>query len=347
MGQYSSSQIGSSTNWLLKFTYNAGLYNIQYKTLQYSFASASETNFYFDPTVKVYDSTIGAPVADLIKILKINSHPGNSTPLGTDIIWDIYDVITANDGYVSRNEILVSFPQTQMTGTPDNPDLYTTVANTATSRSSLYFQYKHNSPNRNRVDPTPVNLIDLYVLTADYTTSYMNWIQDLTGTLVEPVAPTSSSLEIAYSKLDNFKTVSDSLIYNPAKFKPLFGSKADPSLRARFQVVINPAVSITPNEVKSQVIAAINAYFNIANWDFGDTFYFSELAAYLHTSLVPTIASVLIVPADDNLVFGNYFQINAEPWEIITSAATVNDVDIISAVTAAQLNLGNTIVGTY
>lgn len=341
------SQIGSSTNWLLKFTYNAGLYNIQYKTLQYSFASVSETNFYFDPSVKVYDSTIGAPVTDLIKILKINSQPGNNTPIGTDIIWDIYNVITANDGYVSRNEILVSFPQTQMTGVPDNPDLYTIVANTATSRSSLYFQYKHNSPNRNRVDPTPVNLIDLYVLTADYTTSYTNWIRDLTGTLVEPTAPTSSSLEIAYSKLDNFKTVSDSLIYNPAKFKPLFGAKADPSLRARFQVVINPAVSITPNEVKSQVIAAINAYFDIANWDFGDTFYFSELAAYLHTTLVPTIASVLIVPADDNLVFGNYFQINAEPWEIITSAATVNDVDIISAVTAAQLNLGNTIVGTY
>ena len=341
------SQIGSSTNWLLKFTYNAGLYNIQYKTLQYSFASASETSFYFDPSVKVYDSTIGAPVADLIKILKINSQPDNNTPIGTDIIWDIYNVITANDGYVSRNEILVSFPQTQMTGVPDNPDLYTIVANTAPSRSSLYFQYKHNSPNRNRVDPTPVNLIDLYVLTADYTTSYTNWIQDLTGALVEPTAPTSSSLEIAYSKLDNFKTVSDSLIYNPAKFKPLFGAKADPSLRARFQVVINPAVSITPNEVKSRVIAAINAYFDIANWDFGDTFYFSELAAYLHTTLVPTIASVLIVPADDNLVFGNYFQINAEPWEIITSAATVNDVDIISAVTAAQLNLGNTIVGTY
>ena len=137
------------------------------------------------------------------------------------------------------------------------------------------------------------------------------------------------------------------MIYNPAKFKPLFGAKADPSLQARFQVVKNPAVSITDNEVKSQVIAAINNFFSIANWDFGDTFYFSELAAYLHTVLVPNIASILIVPADDTLVFGNYFQINAEPWEIITSAATVNDIDIISAVTAAQLNLGNTLIGTY
>jgi hypothetical protein len=341
------SSIGSSTDWLLKFTYSAGLYNIQYQQLTYSFASAGETNFYFDPTVKVYDSVIGAPITDTVKILQINPQPNTSTPLGSDITWNIYNVITNTDGYVTPNEVLVKFPQTQLTGVPDNPDLYTTVANVASSRGSLYFQYKHNAPGNNRIDPTPVNLIDLYILNADYTTSYMAWLQDLTGTISEPALPTSSSLEIAYSTLDNFKATSDTLIFNPAQFKPLFGAKADPTLQARFKVVKNPAVSITDNEVKSQVIAAINNFFNIANWDFGDTFYFSELAAYLHTVLVPNIASVLIVPADDTLVFGNYFQINAEPWEIITSAATVNDVDIISAVTAAQLNLGNTLVGTY
>jgi hypothetical protein len=187
----------------------------------------------------------------------------------------------------------------------------------------------------------------VYILTADYATDYINWLQDLTGTIKKPTPPTSSSLEIAYSTLDKYKAISDTLIYNPAQFKPLFGAKSDPTLQARFQVVKNPAVSITDNEVKSQVINAINAYFNIDNWDFGDSFYFSELAAYLHTTLAPNIASVLIVPADDNLVFGNYFQINSEPWEIITSAATVNDIDIISAVTAASLNLGNTLVGTF
>ena len=341
------SQISSSTNWLLKFTYSAGLYNIQYHNLNYIFTSASETNFYYDPSVKVYVSSIGENVADTIKILKINSYPANSTPIGTDITWNISDVITQADGYVNQNQVLLSFPQTQFTGVPDNPNLYTIVANTAPSRDSLYFQYKHNSPSNNRIDPTSVNLIDVYILTADYATDYINWLQDLTGTITKPIPPTSSSLEIAYSTLDNYKAISDTLIFNPAQFKPLFGSKSDPTLQARFQVVKNPAVSITDNEVKSQVINAINAYFNIDNWDFGDSFYFSELAAYLHTTLAPNIASVLIVPADDNLVFGNYFQINSEPWEIITSAATVNDIDIISAVTAASLNLGNTLVGTF
>jgi hypothetical protein len=185
------------------------------------------------------------------------------------------------------------------------------------------------------------------VLTSTYAIDYANYLKDLTGTIAEPELPTSTSLETAYSDLDNYKAVSDTLIYNPAKFKPLFGAKADVSLRARFQVVKNPAANVTDNEIKSQVITAVNKYFDVSNWDFGETFYFSELAAYLHSTLTPNISSVLIVPASNNLVFGNYFQINAEPWEIITSAATVNDVEIISAITAAQLNLGNTLVGTY
>lgn len=340
-------EIGVSTNWLLKFTYNSGLYNIQYRKLEYLFSSASETNFYFDPTVKIYDSTTGTSVQDTIKILKINTYPANSTPMGSDVTWDIYGVKAETDGYVDPKQVVVMMPDTQMTGVPDNPDLYVDVAGASTSRSSLYFQYKHNSPTRNRIDPTPTNLIDLYILTADYATSYIAWLQDLTNTLTEPTPPTSSSLELAYSDLNNYKAVSDTLIFNPAKFKPLFGSKAAPELQARFQVVKNPAISLTDNEVKSQVIAAINTYFDVANWDFGDTFYFSELAAYLHSTLAPNIASVLIVPADTSLVFGNYFQINSEPWEIISSAATVDNVDIISAVTAAQLNLGNTLVGTY
>lgn len=314
------SQISTSTTWLLKFIYTSGLYNIQYRNLNYIFTSASETNFYYDPSVKVYVSSIGENVADTIKVLKINSYSGNNTPIGTDIVWNISDVITRADGYVTPNQVVLSIPQTQLTGVPDNPDLYTIVANTAPSRNNLYFQYKHNSPSNNRIDPTSVNLIDVYILTADYATDYINWLQDLTGTIKKPTPPTSSSLEIAYSTLDKYKAISDTLIYNPAQFKPLFGAKSDPTLQARFQVVKNPAVSITDNEVKSQVINAINAYFNIDNWDFGDSFYFSELAAYLHTTLAPNIASVLIVPADDNLVFGNYFQINSEPWEKIGRA---------------------------
>jgi hypothetical protein len=338
-----------SIDWSLKFTFDNGLYNIDYRVLEYTFGSTSSTKFYFDPTTRVYSSATGTNVSDTIKILNINPKDGQpGVPMAQDVIWQIYNTLTQTDGYVDDTKVLIKAPSTQMEGVPDNPDLYNIVANVGhTYRNGLYFHYKHNVPSRSRIDPTPVNIIDIYVLTSTYTTNYTNWLRDLTGTVVEPTPPTSSSLEIDYSSLDTFKAVSDTVIYNPAKFKPLFGAKADPSLQARFQVIKNPAAGLTDNEIKTQVISAINNYFDVTNWDFGDTFYFSELAAYLHTTLAPNISSIVIVPTDDTLKFGNYFQINADPWEIITSAATVNDIDIVPAVTAAYLNLGTTLRHTF
>jgi hypothetical protein len=95
---------------------------------------------------------------------------------------------------------------------------------------------------------------------------------------------------------------------------------------------------VSDNDVKTSVIAAINTYFDIANWDFGETFYFSELSAYLHSVLAPNIASVTIVPTSTSETFGSLLQINAEYNEIIVSAATVDNVQIITAITAAQIN---------
>jgi len=340
--------LDGDNGWVLKFSYDQGLYTINYKTQTYTFGSLQNTKFYFDPTTRVYNSVTSTNVNDTIKILKISGKPGDTgTPMDSDVTWQIYNTVNRDDGYIDTSNVIVGSSTVQMVGVPDNPDLYSLVAN-GPSRPDLYFQYKHNVPSRSRIDPTPVNIIDLYVLTAAYTNSYINWLRDLTGTITQPNPPTSSSLEIDYNTLTNFKAVSDTIVYNPAKFKPLFGQKADPSVQARFQVIKNPAAGITDNEVKTQVISAINAYFDVNNWDFGDTFYFSELAAYLHTTLAPNISSVLIIPAGtggDNF-FGKYFQINAEPWEIITSAATVNDVDIVSAATAAQLKISGVTFGS-
>jgi hypothetical protein len=178
----------------------------------------------------------------------------------------------------------------------------------------------------------------LYILTQQYATDYITWVQDSTGLISEPTPLTGEDLLNDYSSLDNYKAISDTIIYNSAKFKPLFGSKAESKLQATFKVVKNPNVVITDNEVKTRVIAAINQYFDIVNWDFGESFYFSELAAYLHVQLSPAVSSVVIVPANQSEVFGSLMQINCNINEIITSAATVDNVQIISAITAAQLN---------
>jgi hypothetical protein len=54
--------------------------------------------------------------------------------------------------------------------------------------------------------------------------------------------------------------------------------------------------------------------------------------------LVPDISSIIIVPTATSNSFGDLYQINAEANEIFVSAATVSDVQIISAITAGQLN---------
>lgn len=206
-------------------------------------------------------------------------------------------------------------------------------------RQDLQFQYKHNAPNNRRIDPSPNNLIDFYILTKTYSNEYFAYITDTSGRVVEPVAPTIDELKTEFGSIEAFKTISDSIIYNPAVFKPLFGSKAPAALRATFKVIKNPNVNVSDNEIKSQVVAAINTYFDINNWDFGETFYFSELSAYLHSSLVPNVSSIVIVPSNTGSQFGTLYQINAEPDEILVSAATVDNVQIISAITAAQLNI--------
>ena len=205
-------------------------------------------------------------------------------------------------------------------------------------RGDLYFQYRHNSPGYRRIDPSPNNIIDLFMLTRSYATDYQNWIRDTTNIITEPVPPTTEQLKLEYSELENSKAISDTIIFNSAKFKPLFGNKSSASLQATFKIVKNVAVNVSDNDIKSSVVNAINTYFSIENWDFGESFYFSELSAYLHTALSPNVSSIIIVPADPTSMFGSLYQINAEANEILTSSATVDNVEIISAITAAQIN---------
>jgi hypothetical protein len=212
-----------------------------------------------------------------------------------------------------------------------------------TGRADLAFQHRHFSPSNRRIDPAPSNIIDLYILTKTYEQDYRLWIEDLTGQVQEPELPLAPDLETEYAELEQYKVISDTLIYNPAKFKPLFGEKADPALRATFKVVKNAQSSRSDSEIKAALVSAINLYFDIENWDFGESFYFSELSAYLHRALAPDVSSIVIVPDDSAQTFGSLFQINAAPDEILISAATVNDVEIITAITASQLRISDTV----
>jgi hypothetical protein len=170
-----------------------------------------------------------------------------------------------------------------------------------------------------------------------YDQDYRNYIQDLTGAASKPSKPTTTELRDAYGELDSYKSISDTIVFNSVTYRALFGGKADNELQASFKVVKNKSTLVSDNEIKARVISAINDYFAIANWNFGDTFYFSELSAYLHNVLAPDILSVIIVPRESTSSFGSLFQIQSQSDEIFISSATVNDVDIIDVITAMQL----------
>ena len=215
-----------------------------------------------------------------------------------------------------------------------------------TGRPNLYFQYRHNAPGNRRLDPSPNNLIDIYLLTKEYETDYRAWALDTTGTITEPTQSTSESLRLEFNALENYKSVSDAIIYNSAQFKLLFGKKAKPDLQATFKVIKNSNINLSDSEIKSQVLAYINSFFQTANWDFGETFYFTELATYIQQALAPNISSIVIVPNSQSQVYGSLQQISSAENEIFLSCATVENIEVISAITAAQLNLQSTAVNT-
>jgi hypothetical protein len=208
-------------------------------------------------------------------------------------------------------------------------------------RGDIQFQYRHNAPDSRRINPGVSNIIDVYVVTSAYYEAYRRYIQDTTNRVQQPAAPTTDQLTVEFDGLQDYRMISDNMILNSVKFKPLFGDKAEPALQAFIKVVKLPNTVISNSEIKSQIISHMNDYFDINIWDFGDTFYFSELSAYLHSKMGDAIGSVVIIPKDRTQRFGNLYEIKSAPYEIFTNAATVNDVEIIDALTASKLQIGN------
>ena len=206
-----------------------------------------------------------------------------------------------------------------------------------TGRQGLYYQYRHNAPLTNRIDPGTTNIIDLYIVTRQYYTAYQNWLRDTTGTVLEPEQPTLGELSAAYQGLDDYKMLSDNIVFNSVTFKPLFGAKASPDLRATIKVIRAANSTASSSEIKSAVLAQMNSYFSIDIWNFGDTFYFSELAAYLHRTLGTIISSVVLVPLDPQKSFGDLYEIRSQPNEIFANGATIDNIEVIEALTSTNL----------
>ena len=416
----STAGTNSDASWLIQATFNGSTYTVVSRSLDYYFGSVLQTRFFFYTSDPIYDSRTGTVIRDYVNVLKINSRPDTSVPIGTDNRLTIIDQPVLSDGLVDDFQVVVSFAKSPGDLTPVNPDFfndivapevdanqkyvffqatvdfdnlqryllieagivnsdYPTLASiqavqtqyvvgqvfyaysdasfyvlgvdnlgnptltlsdsymAKTGRQDLYFQYRHNSPLTNRIDPGSTNIIDLYVVTNAYYTAYINWLQDTTGTVVEPEQPTIDQLNTAYQGLQNYKMISDNMILNSVDFQPLFGQKAAPALRATIKVIRSATSTASISTIKNLVVANINAYFDIANWNFGNTFYFSELSAYIHQNIGNVVSSIVLVPLDKQKSFGDLYEIRSAPNQIFVNGATVNDIEVITALTSTNL----------
>jgi hypothetical protein len=430
---YAQNTSGASldASWLVQATYNGSTYTVVSRSLEYYFGSVLQTRFFFYTSDPIYDSRTGTVIRDYINVLKVNSQPDSSTPMGADNVLTIIDQPVLSDGLVDDFQVVVSFNRTGGDLAPVNPDFfdeivapgvdanqklvffqatvdfdnlqryllieagivnsdYATLADiqavqtqyvtgqvfyaynpTGTTsnidysagtfyilgvdsldnptltltynyiarvgRQDLYFQYRHNSPLTSRIDPGSTNIIDVYVVTNAYYTAYINWLQDTTGTVVEPTPPTINELNTAYQGLQNYKMLSDNMILNSVDFQPLFGQKAEPALRATIKVIRAYGSTASVSTIKNLVVSNMNAYFNLDTWNFGDTFYFSELAAYIHQNIADVVSSVVLVPLDQQKSFGDLYEIRSAPNQIFVNGATVNDIEVITALTSTNL----------
>jgi hypothetical protein len=265
-------------------------------------------------------------------------------PVASDVINTLYADLDAMelakteylDGQVFYGTTDKKFYKLTVSGTTYTL-AQTTDYEAKTGRQDLYFHYRHNSSDGHRIDPAITNIVDLYLATNAYYTAYQNWINDTTGKVTEPTRPTIDELTVAYAGLQDYKMLSDNMIMNSVKFKPLFGAKSATELQATVKVIKYRGVITSTSEIKSRVVEAMNEYFKIDKWDFGDTFYFSELSAYLHEQLGDIVSSVVLVPLDPTKSFGDLYEIRSAPNEIFVNAATVNDIEVVDALTSTVL----------
>jgi hypothetical protein len=207
-------------------------------------------------------------------------------------------------------------------------------------RQNLNYSYEHFSDQDERLDPSITNVIDMYILTSGYYNEVLTWLNSQDQGPF-PVAPTSFDLEQQFADLQDFKMISDDLIFQPAQFNLLFGTGAVPQLQGTFMVVRASQTNVTDNEIKQAVITAINNFFDISQdrFDFGESFYFTELCAYIHQQLATMISSVVIVPTYGPSSFGDLFQVRCDVDQLFLSTATVANVQIVNALTSTVLRI--------
>lgn len=208
------------------------------------------------------------------------------------------------------------------------------------ARLDINFHWKHYAPDDNRIDPSKTNIMDMFVLTSAYKSDVEIWLKN--GAKNDfPRPPTSTELKDMFASVENRIVQSDTCIWHSAKYLPLFGAQAQPDYRATFKVVKLQNSKLSDDEIRQKVIELVNSFFDVANWDFGESFFFTELSTFIHLNLSTEIASVVIVPENINSKFGELFEIPCQSDELFVNTAGVDNVIIVNSLAKSNINIGS------
>lgn len=197
-------------------------------------------------------------------------------------------------------------------------------------RQYINFLWLHRTPRYHLVDPSPSNIIDMFIITRGYYNAISLWLNDRLETKPEP--PNTFQLRNDYNNLLGNKMISDSVIIHPGKIKTIIGKHAIDSLKAKIKVIRSTNNrKLTNNQIKTIIVDAVRKFFDINKWEFGQTFNFTLLASYIHNILPIELDSVVLVPTSATHIFGDLLQVFCKDDEIIQASISVNDIEIVES----------------
>jgi hypothetical protein len=356
---------GRDASWIIRVNYGSSNWEILSRRTQYIYGCETKIRFNNLNFAETLSSNTLKPLKDNVEILSINTvSSSDATPLGEKYKFNIVDYIRYSDGYTDPHKVRVTLDDPDNDGFPNQPDAFEIINNTETitlgdvdengytyqlltstgdnlviknGRSSLYTKYNRIADLNQVIDPSRTNIIDTYVLLSSYDNLFRNWAYYDGRSFTKPPMPTVYELSTLFKSLNSKKIISDQIIYRPVKYKVLFGDLAASELQVRFKVTKTSNSTMSDTEVKQQVIGLIYEYFDINNWDFGETFYFTEMAAYIHNNMIGQISQINIFNTDGTE--SSLYEIYSESDELFLPVLTIANIDVERTINVNQTTI--------
>lgn len=291
-----------------------------------------------------FNETISPPVTPTPPVLNQIQIGGTITAIPHVIgIGDIITVTAVDYVYLSRPSVADTYKPVLTSDSIKTlwaanastiPQLQTYVR--YPGRYPFNFAWFHQAANFHLIDPAASNIMDMYIITVGYYQALLEWINGQTD--IQPTPPTSLDLRTSYATLLNAAMISDTVVLHSGTFQLLFGALAPPTLQGTFKVV-RPQnnVTLTDNQVRNKIASIIQDFFDPNFWNFGETFFVTELTTVIENQLASEIDSVVLVPLFSTSQFGDLFEISPGENQLFLPAVTAADVQIVTALTPQVL----------